>query len=284
MDWGNALKGGAGGAMAGSVFGPVGTGIGGVLGGLLGGLGGSPTSGYQSQLGAYATMAGGRGAPQAGPAAQAGYSGFRNQQSQLIDQLMAQSRGQGPSLAAQQLMAAQDRGQKQAQSLAAGTMGPNAALSQFQAQTMAGANQAQSAQDAASARIQEIYNAQQLAGLNIQSGRGADEGINQFNAGQKNDMSQANLAAKLQAMGLNDRAVLEALSQAGGMAGQPTTGDQLLAGGSGLLGFYAGQKGNQGGGSGYSSSPNFGNYDYFSGIGGQNGAGQMGYPSQHWGG
>lgn len=229
-NWGDMAKGGAGGAMAGSAFGPVGTAIGGLAGGFMGGaFGGSPTSGYQDQLNAYAQMAGGRNAPQAGE------SGFRQNQQGLVSMLEAQARGQGPSLAAQQLQAGQDRGVKQASGLAASGRGPNAALAQMQAMNMMGGNQAQVNQDAAMARIQEQYNAQNQLGLVLQGARGQDQ-----------NLSQMNLEAKLRQMGINDSATLQALLGAGGMAGQPTMGDQMLAGGGGMLGFLAGQRGQQG--------------------------------------
>lgn len=241
--WGEFLKGGAGGALAGSAFGPWGTAIGGVAGGLLGLFGGGdPGQQYRDQLNAYAGMAGNRVAPQMGAAAQGGLSSFRGNQQGLVDTLEARSRGEGPSMAAAQLAAAQDRGNRQAQAFAAGNTGPNAALSQFQAQNMMGMNQAQSSQDAAQARIQEIYNAQNQLGLVLQGARGADEDMSRFNAGQMNQRDLANLEAKLRTMGLNDQAVLQALSQAGGLAGQPTLGDQLLAGGAGMGAFAATQR------------------------------------------
>lgn len=228
INWGQGAQGAAGGALAGSAFGPVGAGIGGVAGGLIGMFGsGDPGAQYRAELGAH----GNRAAPQMGPAAQGGVSSFRGNQSNLVNTLEARSRGEGPSLATQQLQAGQDRGMRQAQSFAAGAGGPNAGLAQFQAQNMIGQNQAQTNQDAAQARIQEIYNAQSQLGLVLQGARGADDDMSRFNAGQQNQVGQANLEAKLRAMGLNDAAVMAALQSSGG---QSNMGEQILAGGAGF--------------------------------------------------
>lgn len=238
-DWSQAGQGAAGGAATGAALGSVlpglGTGVGAVLGGLggglLGGFGSNPYEGaLRDQLG--------RPAPQAGPASPAQNSFFRNNQSELIKRLEAQSRGEGPSLAAQQLQAAQDRGMKQGAGLAASTAGPNAALGQFQALNVAGANQAQASQDAAMARIQEQYNAQNLLGLTVHGARQQDESVGMFNSAQQNAMSQANLAAKLEAMGLDRNTLMALMGNAG-----PGMGTQLMAGGFGALGFLAGQQG-----------------------------------------
>lgn len=237
-NWGEALKSGVGGGMAGAgIGGPAGAVVGGLAGlgmGLFGGGGRNP---YEERLSAFANQAG----PQAGPAAQGAYSDFRGNQADLVRMLEAQARGEGPSLAAQQLKAATDRSTRQAQSLAAGAQGPNAALAQFQAQTTAGTLGAQAAQDAAAARIQEQYNAQNQLGLTLHGARGADEAMNQFNAGAQNQMSLANLDAQIAARSQS----LQALGGAAGLAGAPTFGDQMLAGGAGLYAFGAGQRANQ---------------------------------------
>jgi hypothetical protein len=237
-NWGQGAEGAVGGAMAGSAFGPWGTVIGGGVGGLLGLFGSQdPNSQYRNQLAAMGNMP----APQMGPAAQGQNSWFRQNQARLIAQLEAQAQGRGPSLAAQQLQAGQDRAQRQGQAQAAASMGPNAALSQFQAANMAGQGAAQANQDAAMARIQEQYNAQNLLGMNINEARGSDEGMSQFNATARNQNAQGNLEAKLAAMGYN----IEAL-RAAGMLPQPQSmlGDQLLAGGAGMGASLATMRGN----------------------------------------
>ncbi len=203
-------------------------------------LGSNGTNDYQNQLAAMGQMQ----APQMGAAAQGQDSFFRQQQAGLINQLEAQAQGRGPSLAAQQLQAGQDRAQRQGQAQAAGSMGPNAALAQFQAQSMAGTGAAQANQDAAMARMQEQYNAQNMLGQNLGQARGSDEAMSQFNANARNQQMDANLQAKLQSMGIN----VQALMGAGQMAGQPKNWEAVLAGGTGLLGMAAGQKGLNGGG------------------------------------
>ena len=223
-NWSGGLQGAAGGAMAGSTFGPAGTLIGGgigLLGGLYGSNGTDPAveANRQRMLQFYNQLG------NQGPAAQAGYSDFRNNQANLISNLEAQASGRGPSLAGQQLKAATDRNIKQQAGIAQSGAGNPAA-----AAMMAGNNTAQlgaqSAQDAAAARIQEIYNAQNLLGLNIQSGRGADEGINTFNAQQQN-MQRSDLN--------HTRAGLLGYMNGGSRTG-PSMGEQILAGGGGMYG------------------------------------------------
>lgn len=205
-------------------------------------LNGNGTQQFQDQLQAMGRMP----APQMGPAAQGQDSFFRQQQAQLINQLEAQAQGRGPSLAAQQLQAGQDRAQRQGQAQAAASMGPNAALAQFQAQSMAGQGAAQANQDAAMARMQEQYNAQSMLGQNLAGARGADEAMSQFNAGARNQQMDANLQAKLAAMGINR----QALQGAGQLAAQPKNWEAMLSGLTGLAGQWSAQKGLAGMGGG----------------------------------
>lgn len=214
INWSGGAQGAAGGAMAGSaVGGPAGTLIGGGLG-LLGGLfGGDGTDkrmlDYYNQL------------TQQGPAAQAGYSDFRGNQANLISNLEAQASGRGPSLAGEQLKAAQESNSKQQLGLAQSGAG-NPAAAAMMAQSNIAQMGMQSSQDAAQARMQEIYNAQNLLGLNIQSGRGADEGVNTFNAQQTN-------------MGDAERNRMRLYALQGSKSG-PSMGEQILAGGGGMYG------------------------------------------------
>ncbi len=230
QDWGGAAQGAAGGALAGSAFGgPLGAIGGGVIGGAMGLWGSGGGNPYDAQMQAWAN---GQGNP---TAAQGQLSQFRGNQAHLISALEAQARGEGPSLAAQQLQAATDRNTKQSQALAAGASGPNAALAQFQAQQGNQALGAQAAQDAALMRIQEQYNAQNQLGLTLHGARGMDESMSQFNAGAKNDMAQ-----------FNRNSQYGALSQMwGNEAGKPSMGEQIMGAGAGLYAFKAGQQGNQ---------------------------------------
>lgn len=235
--WGGAAQGAGGGALAGgAVGGPLGAGIGAVAGGLLGAFG-SQSNPYQQQMEAFSRM----GSPQRGPAAQGQLSGFRQNQSQLVAQLEAQARGEGPSLAAQQLREASDRNSRNQQAMAAGTGGPNAALAQFQAAQMGQMGAAQNAQQAAAARIQEQYNAQSQLGLTLHGARGMDEEMSRYNAGAQNSQASDNLQAKLQNRGMQFGALSTLY---GDKAGDPSMGEQILGAGAGLYGFYAGQRGN----------------------------------------
>lgn len=205
------------------------------VGNWVRGMFADPTKGYRDQLSAYAQMAGGRTAPQLGTAPQAQYSAYRPMQQDLAQQLQAQARGEGPSLATQMLNQGADRAARGAASTAASATGPNAALAQYQAQQVGGQLSDQANQQAAAARIQEQYNAQNQLGLLLHGGREADEGMNRFNVGVRNERDQANLEALLRQMGLNDAAVINALTGAGGIAGVPSQGERLLGGAANFL-------------------------------------------------
>lgn len=245
-DWEQGLKGAAGGAMAGSAFGPIGTAVGAGVGGLAGLFGGGESEDQKRQrqmLQDYYNQVGGRAAPQMGPAAQAGYSSFRGNQAELVSRLEALSKGQGPSLAAQQFQQATDRNMAAQQSMAqSGRGGPLAA---FNAANNMGQLGAQAAQGVAMARTNEQMQAMNQLGLTIHGARGADESLGQFNAGQQNQASMQNLDARLRAMGMNDQTRLQILQQLGGQnqaqAQQPGMGDQFLAGGAGMMSFMSAQ-------------------------------------------
>lgn len=255
----NGFKGAVGGGLSGAgmgmaIGGPMGGLIGGGLGLLGGGLSGLFGGGesdndakMRQMLMDYYNNVQGRQAPQAGPAAQAGYSDFRSNQSDLINRLDAMSKGQGPSLAMQQFQQATDRNMASQQALAAG--GRGGPLASFNAANNMGMLGANAAQGSAQARIAEEQMALGMLGQNISAGRGADENTNQFNAGQQNDMQRANLEAKLRAMGMNDQAIQATLAQLGGQnarqAQTPSFADQLMGGGAGLFAFGAGQMGNK---------------------------------------
>lgn len=222
--------------MAGSALGPWGTVGGAILGGLGGFLGGDPKNEYRKQLEALAKGYGQRTAPQAGPASQAGYSGFRANQAGLISQLEAMARGEGPSAATLQMREAMDRAAGAQASAAAGAAGrgANAGAAFRQASNNMAAIQAQGARDTATMRAAEQINALGQLGQVTAQGRAADEGINQFNAAAQNQVALANLQARLQQLGLNDQAQLQALMAAMG-ATQAPLGSSVLAGGAQAL-------------------------------------------------
>lgn len=179
----------------------------------------------------------GRTAPQAGPAAQAQTSGFRQNQADLISRLEALSKGQGPSLAAEQLRQATDRNMSQQASIAQSGRG-NAALAGIQASNASAGLGAQAASDAAVARIAEQQMALQQLGQNVATGRTQDQDLGQFNALQTNYRDQFNIEAQLRARGLDDeaiRAILGMKMASAQAAQQGSLGNQLMAGGAGLL-------------------------------------------------
>lgn len=266
-DWGQGLKGAGGGALAGAgLGGPLGAVIGGGLG-LLGGLFGGESENDSQRRQMLMDLYNRQGqAPQAGPASQAGYSGFRENQSALVKRLEALSQGQGPSLAAQQFQQATDRNNAQQMSMAvSGRGGP---LAGFNAANNMGVLGAQAAQGSAIARTQEEQMALQQLGLTLHSGREADESMNRFNSGQQNQFALANLDARLKSMGMDDARRLQILQMLGGQNSQPGLGDQLLAGGAGLYSLAA----SQGGKGGPTANGGFG----FGSIGGSSGPGPMG--------
>ena len=241
------------GAMFGSMGGPIGTGIGALAGSAHGWLNNkfgnhsqkalSPEEQQRKMLMDFYAQAQTRQTPQAGPAAQSGYSSFRTNQSDLVSRLEALSKGQGPSLAAQQFQQATDRNMSSQQSMAqSGRGGPMAALN---AANNMGQLGAQAAQGSAMARVQEQQMALNQLGLTLHGARGADEQNNQFNANETNQMSTANLDAKLRAMGMNDSTRLQILSQMetqqGRRSAKPSFMDQLMAGGAGAMSVWATQ-------------------------------------------
>jgi hypothetical protein len=230
-NWGGAAQGAIGGAEAGAFAGPWGMAIGGGIGGLMGLLGGNGQQGYQDQLKQLAAGYGKRTAPQM--TAQLGQtSGFRQNQAGLITQLEAMSRGEGPSAAAIQMREAMDRAASQQTSLAAGAAGrgANAGAAARNAMNNTAGIQAQGARDTAAIRAQEQMAAVGQLSQTLGQARGADESMSQFNAGQQNDASRANMSAVLQQLGLNDESQLRALMMAMGGAG-PGMGASIMAGG-----------------------------------------------------
>lgn len=255
-NWQQGLKSAGGGAMAGGALGgPMGAVVGGGLGLLGGFFGNEEGSGAADQrkmmMDYYNQIGGGRTAPQAGPAAQSAYSGFRANQQGLISRLEAMANGQGPSLARQQFEQATDRNMRGQQAMAAsGRGGPLSQLTAANNMAMLGAN---AAQGSAMARTNEQMQAiGQLGGV-IGQGRQADEMTNQFNAQSQNDVALQNLRARLDTMQLDDQTKLGILNQFSGLnntqttvQNQPGFGDQMLAGGAGLFAMHAAQRGPRG--------------------------------------
>lgn len=244
-NWGQGAQGAVGGAMTGAALGSVvpgvGTLAGGAVGGLIGGIGGLFGGGgaadYEDRLRALSEGYGRMQAPQMGPAAQGDYSGFRSNQAGLIAQLEAMARGEGPSAATIQMREAMDRasGAQASAAAGAGGRGVNAGAALRGAMNNTAAIQAQGARDTATMRAQEQFNAIGQLGQATAQGRAADENMNQFNAGQQNQMSQANLSAQLQHLGITTQAQLQALQAAAGAAG-PGLGTQLLGAGASAIG------------------------------------------------
>ena len=268
-DWSSGLQGAGGGALAGAaVGGPFGAAIGGGIG-LLGGLFGGQDDAVNKQqqmLQDYYNSVKNQQIAQAGPAATSQYSGFRQNQSDLINRLGAMASGQGPSLAAQQFQQATDQNISQQQAIAAsGRGGPMAALTA--ANNSAGLG-AQAAQGAAMGRTAEEMGALSQLGGAIAQGRGADEATNQFNAAQKNSTALANLNAQMQGMSIKDTAMGNSLNMSNQLATQPTMGQQILAGGAGMFALGAGNGGLFGKGGGASGVGGIGGLGALGGMGG----------------
>lgn len=246
-NWGQGAQGAAGGAMTGAAMGTailpgwgtaIGAGVGAIGGGLMGLFGGGGGPRYDEALRArlmelerqYQV----RQAPQ-GVAQQAGTSAFRGNQQQLVSQLTAMGRGEGPSAAQLMMREGQDRVVGGQASLAAGAVGSgvNAGAALRGAANNAAALQSQNNRDTGLARVNEQIGALNQLGLTLHGARTADEQQMRFNTSQLNEMELANIQARLQQLGINDRAQLQALlGVPGSMTGQtPGTGSAILAGG-----------------------------------------------------
>ena len=218
--------------------------IGGAMAGagmLMNALGPDHMAGAKRDINQYFKQVKGRGAPQAGIAAMAGQSDFRRAQSGLVSRLDAMSRGEGPSLATEQLRQATDRNMKQQASIANSGRG-NAALAGITASNASAGLGAQAGSDAAMARIAEQQMAIQQLGSVSGQARQQDNDLNQFNALQKNYRDQFNIEAKLRARGMDDESIRHLLTlkmNLGQQAQQSSMGNQLMAGGAGLMSMGA---------------------------------------------
>lgn len=249
-NYGEGAKGALGGAATGAAIGSVlpgvgtaiGAGVGALGGGLLGLFGGGRDDDQRKQLEEYRRQIMLREAPQTGPAAQATTSDFRTNQQNLVSRLEAMASGQAPSMADAQLRAAVDRNTAVQQSMAQSGRG-NPTLAAIVAANNSNNFAQGAAQQAVAGRLAEQQSALQQLGAATGQARAQDQSDSQFNAQQSNFAAQANLEAKLRAMGLNDNAILNIMNQVGAVNAKPTLGDQLLAGGVGALGMFAGQRG-----------------------------------------
>lgn len=242
---GQGLSGAAGGALAGSAFGPAGTIIGGVGGGLAGLFGGDQQADMRNRWDQFYNQQDGT-APQLGPAHQAGYSGFRDNQRNMINRLEAMSRGEGPSVSREMLNEATDRNTRGQMAMAQSGRG-NSALAAQNAANNVGMLGAQAGQSAALGRVAEQTNAYNQLGMSLYGARGADEDTNRFNASGQNRRDEFNVGNQMGMYGMNQQGRLAALQ---GMSGnsQPGMGDAILAGGANLRSLVSGQNAN---GSGY---------------------------------
>lgn len=224
--FGDAVKGGIGGATAGSALGPWGTAIGGglgMLGGFLGSGSGGPPEGQEQRdmLMALARQAGSRGVGQ-----DVGFSDFRGDQRDYLARLRAMSMGEGPSMATEMLRKNTQDATANQTAMAAGARG-NPALAARTAMNATAGLTSQAAQAASLARAQEQLGAMQQLGLGVYGARGQDEGILTGNADRR-----------LRGLAQNDMTRLQALQAslgAGQMAqSQPGFGDMLMGAGGAL--------------------------------------------------
>lgn len=237
-DWweknkGNILGGGPGGGGIPQVTAPT------MSGPAMGGVGGAPAAPTQigpltpEQLKAFGSN-----------------EEFRQGQATLAQQLAAQARGEGPSLAGEQFKQAQQANQAAIfAQLASARGGANPALAR-QAMQTSQQIQAQTARDAALARIQEQMGArEQLAGV-LGTGRAGDLeqasqmqqlATQQAQLGQNQAQMAAELQAKYAQMGLsaqqaNQMAAIEMAKIAAGKPSPFAVGANVL---SGIIGAFA---------------------------------------------
>ncbi len=130
---------------------------------------------------------------------------FRNQQLQLGNMLMQQANGRGPSVAGSQLQQSTEMNLQAALAQAASARGGNLGAAQYGLGNARANITQQAAQGLAQARIQEQMGARAQLGQVLDQGRGNDittagmaQQNNQFNAGQQQSASGANLNAGIQ--------------------------------------------------------------------------------------
>jgi hypothetical protein len=112
------------------------------------------------------------------------------QRKKLVQDLQAQARGEGPSLASAQLKAASDRSLAQQLGAAAAARGGNVAAIQRGLQQSQDLSRRELAQDSAQARIQEQLNAQNQLGNLLESEQGRSDQLSSGYLGQMYDASR----------------------------------------------------------------------------------------------
>jgi hypothetical protein len=174
-----------------------------------------------------------------GPADASQQEQFRGEQMSLAQRLAAQSRGEGPSVAGMQLKQATDRNLAQQLAMQAGASGAQAAAARRQSASQVGDLGQQAAGQSAILRLQEQQAAQQqLAGVTAQgrqadislatadadrdlranlANQGVDLDVLKANAAAGNAAAQANLAAELSKMGMDDAMIQSYLAAETGL-------------------------------------------------------------------
>ena len=159
----------------------------------------------QDRYGDYLSQVDNRSAPQLAMADQAHNSAFRGQQSDLASLLMDRAQGNN-SVAEQQLRQGLDASNHQQMALMAGARPSNAAMAlRLGGQNMATSSMGLTGQ-AALARAQEANLAANSLGSVLAQGRGADENVDMFNAGQANHRSDVNAQLQQNQTSIDDAA------------------------------------------------------------------------------
>lgn len=127
--------------------------------------------------------------------AQAQDSDFRGDQRSLVEQLIAASRGEGPSIASDTLKRANQQNLQNQLAMMASNRGQNVGQGMRAIGEMGSQIGQQTAQDAATIRLQEQIQARNMLGNVLQGARGQDLGLNQFNANLAQNAQLANQAA-----------------------------------------------------------------------------------------
>lgn len=237
-----ALGGAAAGAAVGSVFPGIGTAVGAVGGGLAGGLLGGFFSGKPNHpvgLDQFDSrgnrLLGDRFG--FGVGSRGGFGGaFRNHQLALLNQLSAQARGEGPSLAQAQFdNATQNLANNQLALAQSGQGSPG--LANLTAAQNIGQGTQGLANQAATARLQEQLQAQQLLAGVAGQGRDQEIGASQFNVDV--DKFNADLALRRN-LGFSDLELRNAIAQNQALLEHskqnPGLGTKLLSAGGSVLG------------------------------------------------
>lgn len=160
----------------------------------------------QGRYGSYLNQVDNRNAPQIGEYERAQASGgFQGQQHDLSNLLMDRAQGNN-SVAEQQMKQGVDLANQRQLAFAAGARPSNAGMAMRLAGQNMGSNMMDLAGQTAIARAQEANQAANSLGGVLAQGRGADEGLNMFNAGQNNQRQFGQAQMNQNQMGINDAA------------------------------------------------------------------------------